>query len=270
MGHLEALIYGLVQGATEYLPVSSSAHLLLLPHILGKTDPGLAFDVILHLGTLLATAVYFFKDWLEIAKTPMPQPDSVGNLRHLSWVHLIVGTLPAVIVGLLLNHWIEAHTRSLVILWVTLPLFGILLWWVDKVKPMNRKMSDATLKDMLVVGCMQSLALIPGVSRSGSTITASRLLGFNRGDSARISFLLSLPVTAGAIVYEGRHWREIADSVNGFAPLVIACTAALISGAFAIHYLIKWVSKSNYAIFAAYRVLAGIVIAVFLGTGSSE
>jgi undecaprenyl-diphosphatase len=270
MGHFEALIYGLVQGATEYLPVSSSAHLLVLPHIFGQKDPGLAFDVILHFGTLLATAVYFFKDWVAILKTPMPQPDSEGSLRHLSWVHLIVGTLPAVIVGLLLNHWIQDHTRSLVILWVTLPVFGVLLWWVDRVKPKDRKMSDTTVKDMFIVGCAQTLALIPGVSRSGSTITATRYLGFNRGDAARISFLMSLPVTAGAIVYESRHWREIIESANGMGSLLIALTAALVSGAFAIHYLIKWVSKSNYAVFAAYRVLAGILIAVFLGTGSDS
>ncbi len=267
MGHFEALIYGLVQGATEYLPVSSSAHLLLLPSILGQKDPGLAFDVFLHLGTLLATAVYFFKDWLLILKNPMPGDRQKSPIPHLSWAHLIVGTIPAVIAGLLLNHWIQDHTRSLVVLWVTLPVFGVLLWWVDRVRPMERSMKDASLKDMLIIGCMQSLALVPGVSRSGSTITASRFLGFNRAESARISFLLSLPVTLGAIVFEARHWHELVESANGLGSLLIAGASALVFGGLAIHLLIKWVSKTSFAIFAVYRVIAGIVIAVVFGRG---
>jgi undecaprenyl-diphosphatase len=267
MGHFEALIYGLVQGATEYLPVSSSAHLLLLPSILGQKDPGLAFDVFLHLGTLLATAVYFFKDWLLILKNPMPGDRQKSPIPHLSWAHLIVGTIPAVIAGLLLNHWIQDHTRSLVVLWVTLPVFGVLLWWVDRVRPMERSMKDASLKDMLIIGCMQSLALVPGVSRSGSTITASRVLGFNRAESARISFLLSLPVTLGAIVFEARHWHELVESANGLGSLLIAGASALVFGGLAIHLLIKWVSKTSFAIFAVYRVIAGIVIAVVFGRG---
>jgi undecaprenyl-diphosphatase len=259
MGIFESVLYGFVQGATEYLPVSSSAHLLLLPHFLGKSDPGLAFDVILHLGTLLATAVYFFKDWLVILMNPFPRSGH-KKVAHLSWVHLLVGTLPAVIAGVLLNHWIKENTRSLAILWFTLPLFGLLLWWVDKRSAMTRGMKDASLRDVFLVGCMQCLALIPGVSRSGSTMTASRLLGFNRADSARISFLLSLPITLGAVVYEARHWEEVAASVQGVEPLLIGCLSALFFGALAIHFLIKWVSKSGFAVFAIYRVILAAVI----------
>jgi undecaprenyl-diphosphatase len=259
MGIFESVLYGFVQGATEYLPVSSSAHLLLLPHFLGQSDPGLAFDVILHLGTLLATAVYFFKDWLVILMNPYPR-SGAKKVAHLSWLHLLVGTLPAVIAGVLLNHWIKENTRSLAILWFTLPLFGLLLWWVDKRSVMTRKLSDASLRDVFWVGCMQCLALIPGVSRSGSTITASRLLGFSRADSARISFLMSLPITLGAVVYEARHWEEVAASVQGIEPLIIGCLSALFFGALAIHLLIKWVSKTGFAVFAIYRVLlAGLI-----------
>jgi len=264
MGFFESLLYGFVQGATEYLPVSSSAHLLLLPHILGTPDPGLAFDVILHFGTLLATAVYFFKDWMIILMNPFPRALK-GEKQHLSWVHLGIGTLPAVITGVVLNHWIQDHTRSLVVLWFTLPLFGILLWAVDKKSLMNREIQEVTLKDMLMIGCMQSLALIPGVSRSGSTITAARARGFNRADSARISFLLSLPVTLGAILYEARHWNEIVASVQGVAPLLGGCLSALIFGALSIHLLIKWVSRTSFTVFAVYRVFAAILIAVLLG-----
>jgi undecaprenyl-diphosphatase len=121
-------------------------------------------------------------------------------------------------------------------------------------------MKDAGLRDVFLVGCMQCLALIPGVSRSGSTITASRLLGFNRADSARISFLLSLPITLGAVVYEARHWEEVAASVQGVEPLVIGCLSALFFGALAIHLLIKWVSKSGFAVFAIYRVILAAII----------
>ncbi|MBS1958406.1 MAG: undecaprenyl-diphosphate phosphatase [Bdellovibrionales bacterium] len=270
MSQFEAFIYGLVQGATEYLPVSSSAHLLLLPHILGENDPGLAFDVILHLGTLLATAIYFFNDWIEILKHPIPaKAFGPGDQRGdrpvmLSWIHLIVGTIPAVIAGLLLNHWIQDNMRSLYVLWVTIPGFGLLLWWIDKKKPSTRLAAEASVKDMFIIGCVQAMSLIPGVSRSGSTMTAARYLGFQRADAARLSFLLSMPVTAGAIVYEGRHWREVSDSFGSISPLIIGCVAALVSGAVAIHYLIKWVSKASFAIFAVYRVILGIVIAVFL------
>ena len=259
MGIFESVLYGFVQGATEYLPVSSSAHLLLLPHFLGKSDPGLAFDVILHLGTLLATAVYFFKDWLVILMNPFPR-SGLKKVAHLSWVHLLVGTFPAVLAGFLLNSWIKENTRSLAVLWVTLPVFGLLLWLVDKRSSMERKLGDASLRDVFLVGCMQCLALIPGVSRSGSTITASRLLGFNRADSARISFLLSLPITLGAVVYEARHWEEVAASVQGVEPLVIGCLSALFFGALAIHFLIKWVSKSGFAVFAIYRVILAVII----------
>ncbi|MBU6154249.1 MAG: undecaprenyl-diphosphate phosphatase [Bdellovibrionales bacterium] len=259
MGFFEAILYGFVQGATEYLPVSSSAHLLLLPRFLGKSDPGLAFDVILHLGTLLATAVYFFRDWLVILMNPLP---SSGKKRvsHLSWVHLVVGTLPAVLAGVFFNSWIKENTRAISILWFTLPAFGVLLWWVDKRCPKERKLGEARIRDVFLVGCMQCFALIPGVSRSGSTITASRLLGFTRADSARISFLLSLPITLGAVVYEARNWEEVAASVQGIEPLVLGCLSALLFGALAIHFLIKWVSKSGFAAFAVYRVILAALI----------
>ncbi len=262
MNPFDAFWFGLVQGATEYLPVSSSAHLLLLPRVLGTPDPGLAFDVFLHVGTLLATAVYFFKDWLEILKNPLPKKD---GKKTLSWMHLVVGTVPAVVAGALLNGWISSHLRSLWILWITLPLFGVLLWWVDRKVTADRKLCDASLKDLWVIGCIQALALVPGVSRSGSTITASRLLGFGRAESARISFLLSLPITLGAVIYESRHWHELMDSISGAGPLLIGTLTALVSGALAIHLLIKWVSRTSFAIFAVYRVIVAVLVAWLLG-----
>jgi undecaprenyl-diphosphatase len=266
MSSFDAIVYGLVQGATEYLPVSSSAHLLLLPQVLGEQDPGLAFDVILHLGTLFATVGYFFKDWLQVLKQPLPQKTRSNDpsKTSLSWLHLFVGTLPAVIAGVLLNSFIQENLRSVAVLWVTLPGFGLLLWWIDRVRPSNRHAREATVLDLFIIGCVQALSLVPGVSRSGSTMTAARALGFQRGDSARLSFLLSMPVTLGAIVYEGRHWQQVAESVNGVSPLILGCTAALVSGALAIHYLIKWVSKASFAIFAIYRVVLGALVFALL------
>jgi undecaprenyl-diphosphatase len=262
MDNFTAFIYGLVQGATEYLPVSSSAHLALLPHVLGSSDPGLAFDVFLHIGTLMATAVYFYKDWFHILKHPLPKAaqHDQSSAVHLSWVHLIVGTLPAVIVGALLNHWIQDHTRSLWVMGVSIPLFGIILWLADRQAPKERGIAKTTIKDMFLIGCMQTLSLVPGVSRSGSTMTAARLRGFKRQDAARISFLLSLPITLGAIVYEAKHWQEIVDSLNGWTPLIIGMVSALVFGAIAIHYLIKLLGKMSFAIFAIYRIILGAVI----------
>lgn len=265
MDNFAAFIYGLVQGATEYLPVSSSAHLALLPHVFGTSDPGLAFDVFLHIGTLLATAVYFYRDWMHILKHPFPKAaqHDQSSVVHLSWVHLIIGTLPAVIVGVVLNHWIQDHTRSLWVMGTTIPLFGIILWLADKKSPNERGISKVDLKDMFYIGCMQTLSLIPGVSRSGSTMTAARLRGFKRQDAARISFLLSLPITLGAIVYEAKHWREIVETLNGWSPLLIGMATALISGALAIHYLIKLLAKMSFAVFAIYRVVLGAIILFF-------
>lgn len=280
MGNFEAFIFGLVQGATEYLPISSSAHLALLPHVLGSKDPGLAFDVFLHIGTLLATAVYFFQDWLHILKNPFPksvhldEPNKKASLSnedlysekkmapavHISWVHLIIGTIPAVIAGVLLNQWIVSHTRELWVMGVTLPLFGIILWLADRQSPSTRSVSGTTLWDMFWIGCMQVLSLVPGVSRSGSTMTAARLRGFSRQDSARISFLLSLPITLGAIVYEAKHWREIVDSLSGWTPLLIGMGAALLFGALAIHFLIKLLAKVSFWVFAVYRIAIGVLI----------
>ncbi len=262
MDNFVAFIYGLVQGATEYLPVSSSAHLALLPHVLGDSDPGLAFDVFLHIGTLLATGIYFFKDWVHILKHPLPKAaqHDHSSVVHLSWVHLIIGTLPAVIVGALLHHWIVDHTRSLWVMGISIPLFGIILWLADRQSRSDRSIAKTSLMDMFFIGCIQTLSLVPGVSRSGSTMTAARMRGFKRQDAARISFLLSLPITLGAIVYELKHWREIVDTLNGWTPLLIGMGSALLFGALAIHFLIKLLGKMSFAIFAIYRIILGGLI----------
>ena len=256
MDSITALLYGAVQGLTEYLPVSSSAHLALLPHALGTPDPGLAFDVMLHFGTLLATLIYFFKEWLVILKNPLPKK----SLSSLSWVHLIVGTIPAGMAGVLLNHWIEDHTRAPWIMGVTLPVFGVLLFLADRYAGQKKGMKDASMMDMWVIGCFQMLALIPGVSRSGSTITAARMRGFNRQESARVSFLLSMPVILGAVVLEFRHWDRLAASLSGWEPLVLGMLAALVSGGLAIHYLIRLLGKASYTGFAIYRIALGLFI----------
>jgi undecaprenyl-diphosphatase len=233
---------------------------------LGHQDPGLAFDVFLHIGTLLATLVYFFRDWLEILKNPLPKTLPVGQsgaVTHFSWLHLIVGTIPAVIAGFLLNHWIQDNTRSLWVMGVTLPVFGVLLWWIDRRSESVKTVREASVRDLLFMGCIQTFSLIPGVSRSGSTMTAARFLGFTRTDSARISFLMSLPITLGAVVYEARHWDEIVASLNGWTPLLIGTGSALLFGALAIHFLIKLLGKASFAVFAIYRVVLGVVLLIW-------
>lgn len=256
MSTLHAIIYGLVQGLTEYLPVSSSAHLTVLPYIFGEQDPGLAFDVFLHAGTLLATLIYFWKDWLHILKHPRGQ---TGDLR-LSWGHFIIATLPAAVLGVVLNHWIKENTRELWVVYMTLPLFGFLLWWADRKFKNTKQANRASLKDVFTIGCAQALALIPGVSRSGITITAARMLGFEKTQAARLSFLISFPVILGAAVFELRHWSELVESASGLTPLAVATIAAALSGVWAIRMMIRWVGKIGYGGFAIYRTLLALIL----------
>lgn len=255
----EAILYGAVQGITEYLPVSSSAHLILLPRFLGTEDPGLAFDVFLHLGTLLATLVYFWREWRDIFLLR-----SRGILQAI-----VLGTLPALVVGALLHHAIEEHLRSPMVMVWSLSLGGIVLFAADRLSKRGRTVASIGFRDALFVGVFQCLALIPGVSRSGSTITAGRLVGLERGDAARFSFLLSAPVTAAAILFELRHFRELAgslgaDGTGGGGALVAGLFSSFFFGCLAISGLLKLLRRYGYLIFALYRICLAIVIVRFL------
>jgi undecaprenyl-diphosphatase len=266
MTYEQALLYGAVQGVTEYLPVSSSAHLILLPRFLNTEDPGLSFDVFLHLGTLLATLGYFWRDWLEILRN-LTRPAALwAEPAHgASWKTIAIGTVPALIAGALLHHAAETVLRDNGLMVVTLAVGGILLYAVDLWMPQSKTVAGVSPRDALGVGLMQCLALMPGMSRSGSTMIGGRLLKLDRAAAARFSFLLSAPITAAAIVFELRKWPELMHGTVGIGPLVVAGLSSFLFGVLAIGGLLRMLRRFGYLSFAIYRVALAMAIYRILG-----
>ncbi len=254
MSLLEAILYGLVQGITEYLPISSSAHLVLLPKFLGTQDPGLTFDVFLHIGTLAATVLYFRGDWVAMIKR------NSWNFHEVNLFTIGVATFPALAVGALLHSQIETVFRGTAVVASALAVGGLALFALDKWMPASRSLGEFRFRDALVVGFVQCLALVPGVSRSGSTIMAGRLLKFDRVSAARFSFLISAPVTAAAIAYEMLKWRELVESTVGVSALIAATISSFVFGWLAIDFLLKLVKRFSFFGFAVYRVVLAVVI----------
>jgi undecaprenyl-diphosphatase len=259
---LQALVLGIVQGIAELLPISSSAHLALTPYFLGWKEQGLAFDVALHLGTLLALCWYFRSEWLDMIGSAW----RIARTRRIETVHdkrllfLIVATIPGGVGGLLLNDLAETTFRSPRIIGVTLAVMGVALWAFDKWCARVRDIEEVTLKDAIVIGCAQVLALVPGVSRSGSTITAGRFMQLDRPSAARFSFLMSMPITAAAVIT--KLPEAVREQGSTLLPLVVGVIAAMVSAILTITVLLRYVSKHSFGLFALYRViLAGVVFA---------
>jgi undecaprenyl-diphosphatase len=263
----QAIVLGIVQGLAELLPISSSAHLALTPYFFGWTDPGLAFDVALHLGTLIALVWYFRAEWIDMTKSAW----RIASTRRIETVHdkrlvyLIVATIPAGVGGLLLNDLAETTFRSPKIIGVALVVMGVLLWAVDRWSVRARVLDEVTMRDAIIVGCAQVLALIPGVSRSGSTITAGRLLKLDRPSAARFSFLMSMPITLAAVILKV---PEAVRSHGVSAPLVAGVIAAAISSWLTITVLLRYVSKHSFGVFAVYRVILAAVVFATIATRS--
>ncbi len=265
MTPLHALVLGVLQGLGEFLPISSSGHLIAVPWLLGWPDSGLAFDVALHLGTLVAVAAAFWRDWLRLvtagvrgllAGRPLADPDS--RLLY----YLALATIPGAVAGKLLEEWAETVFRSPVLVASMMAAMGLLLWFADR--RANRVPGDEhySLRDALIVGASQALAIVPGTSRSGVTITAGLLLGHRRDAAARFSFLLALPITAGAALVKVPHlFRSGADT----GPVLIGMVAAAVSGFFAIQLLLAVVRTRTYLPFVVYRfAFAALVFAAVL------
>ncbi len=255
----QAVVLGIVQGLAELLPISSSAHLALTPYFLGWKDPGLAFDVALHLGTLIALVWYFRAEWIDMTRSAwrIAATRRIETVHDRRLVYLVIATIPAGVGGLLLNDLAETTFRSPKIIGTTLIVMGILLWAVDRWADRARSIEQVTLRDAIIVGFAQVLALIPGVSRSGSTITAGRMLKLDRPSAARFSFLMSMPITLAAVIL------KVPDAVRSegiSAPLVAGVVAAAISSWLTITVLLRYVSKRSFGVFAVYRVLLGIVV----------
>jgi undecaprenyl-diphosphatase len=256
---LQALVLGIVQGLAELLPISSSAHLALAPYFFGWKDPGLAFDVALHAGTLLALSWYFRDEWrrMFISAWRISRTRRIDGIDDRLLVYLIIATIPGAIAGLLLDDYAETVFRSPAIMGTTLIVMGIVLWAVDRWSARVRVLNEVRMSDAILVGLSQVLALVPGVSRSGSTITAGRLLQLDRPTAARFSFLMSMPITLAAVVLKAPE----AIRTEGFSlPLVAGVLAAAISSWLAITVLLRYISRHSFGVFAVYRLILGIVV----------
>lgn len=258
----QATILGLIQGLTEFLPISSSAHLALLPWFLGWPVPGLAVDVALHLGTVAAVLGYFRAEWLRLARAAwrMAATRRVAGEEQWRVVWLVLATIPGALGGLLLEDYAKQAFRAPWLTGVVLIAFGIVLWLVDLAAAAQRPLARMRWWDALLIGIAQILALVPGVSRSGATITAGRALRFDRESAATFSFLMSAPIIAAAAVL------ELPDALRGglAGPLVAGVLAAAVSGWLAIAVLLRYVTRHSYGIFAIYRVALGGVVLVLL------
>lgn len=255
----QAIVLGLVQGLTEFLPVSSSAHLSLAPWLLGWESPGLAFDVSLHLGSLAAVAWYFRADWAELirAALTMLQTRRVESPAQRRVLLLIAATIPAGIGGLLLQDYAETVFRHPAITATTLILLGLILWVVDRSMSQDRTIADLRPRDAWLIGLAQVLALVPGVSRSGATMTAGRALGLERGSAARFSFLMSFPIIMAAVIFKA---PDLLRDGGDVAPLVAGIGAAAVSSWLAITVLLRFVVRNSFAVFALYRVALGLFV----------
>ena len=256
----QAAVLGLLQGLTEFLPVSSSAHLSLTPWVFGWPAPGLAFDVALHVGTLAAVVWYFRAEWVSLTRASARLVAHAGRpADEHEWrvVLIIVGTIPAAIGGVLLNDYAERVFRAPALTASALIVMGAVLWFVDRSAPAQRALGSLRVRDAVVVGLAQVAALVPGVSRSGATITAGRAVGATRETAAVFSFLLALPITAAAAVVKVPE--AIRESAS-LAPLIVGVIAAGASGWFAIAVLLRMVRTRGYGAFAWYRLALGLAI----------
>jgi len=278
---LHAVLLALVQALTEFLPISSTAHLVLFPWLLHWPEPGLSFDVALHAGTLLAVLLYFFRDWLKLALCGLgvnypanAGADEVAMNRRMFW-YMVAGTIPGAIAGKLFHHQIEDALRTPVIIGCSLVAVALLMWWADAKAKLARGLEQSNLGDAGTIGVAQACALLPGVSRSGITITAGLLRGFTRDAATRFSFLLSAPIIAGAVLSELPKLLKLHRAGGLDLPLSTLAVAILtsgIAGYFVIAVFLRYLQTRTLKVFVVYRLLFGIVVLVwwFHQTGSAR
>ncbi len=259
----QALVLGLIQGLTEFLPISSSAHLALAPFLFGWQDPGLAFDVALHFGTLIAVLWFFRREWAQLisAAVDIVKTRAVDTTEKKRVIFLILATIPGAIGGLLLEKKAGTVFRAPALTASALIVMGVILWAVDRFSSQERPLDRMKWVDALLIGTAQVVALVPGVSRSGSTITASRALKFDRQSAAIFSFLMSMPITAAAVILKA---PDVLKQGNLGLQVLVGVIAAAVSSWLAIAVLLRYVSRHSYGIFALYRVILGVVVLAIL------
>ena len=271
MSAAEAIVLGLVQGLTEFLPISSSGHLRIVPAFFGWEDPGAAFTAVTQLGTMAAVLLYFREDlwritvtWVRSLREPALRPELDARM---GW-YIGLGTIPIAIFGFLFKDQIEEGARSLYLIGSTLIVLGLLLLVAEKVARRDRKIEDINGRDAAAIGFAQALALIPGVSRSGATITAGLFSGFDRASAARYSFLLSVPAVVASGLFEA---RKIGDEGGvEFVPTAVATLAAFVVGYASIAWLLKWLATHSTMVFVVYRVALGALVIALAAAGTIE
>ncbi len=272
---LQAVVLGTLQGLTEFLPISSSAHLRIFPELFGWGDPGAAFTAVIQIGTELAVLIYFRKDIWRIGSTWLKslfKPEYRGHFdARMGWF-IIVGSLPIVILGVLLKDVIERDFRNLWIIGTTLIVLGLVLGIADRVGSTERGIRQITLRDSVLMGLAQAMALIPGVSRSGATLSMGRLLGYDREAATRYAFLLAIPAVVGAGIFELKEIGDVGvahpgEADYGWGPTLVATAVAFAVGYAAIAWLLRYISTHSYTPFVLYRVALGAATLVLLGTG---
>jgi undecaprenyl-diphosphatase len=265
----EAIILGIVQGLTEFLPISSTAHLRIVPAFAGWEDPGAAFTAVVQLGTMAAVLLYFREELWRIARAllvGLRRPEERRTLDFRLGLYIILGTIPIGIFGLIFKDQIETGARDLTLIGCTLILLGLVLLAAERAGSHTREIDSFTARDGIIIGLAQACALVPGVSRSGSTLTAGLFLGFKRTDAARYSFLLSVPAVVLSGLFELRH---VGDG-NGAAavPTLIATLAAFVVGYASIAFLLRWLGSHSTAVFVAYRVALGALVLALVAAGA--
>jgi undecaprenyl-diphosphatase len=272
VSYVEAVVLGIVQGLTEFLPISSNAHLRFVGAAFGWSDPGAAFTAITQIGTELAVLLYFARDIGRIVSTWVASlfdrerrgdPDA-----RMGWL-IIVGSIPIIILGLAFQKQIETNLRDLRIIAIALVVFSLFLYIADRVGAKKRELDDLTVRHGIIYGLAQSLALIPGVSRSGGTITAGLFLGYTRTAAARYSFLLAIPAVLGSGLYEvykafkgGLHGAQVV-----WGPTIVATVLAFLVGLSVIAWLLRYLTRGSFVPFVVYRIVVGLLVLGLVGAG---
>ncbi|MGH3505947.1 MAG: undecaprenyl-diphosphate phosphatase [Nocardioidaceae bacterium] len=266
---LQAVFLGTLQGLTEFLPISSSAHLRIFPELFGWGDPGAAFTAVVQIGTELAVLIFFRRDIWRIGSTwirSLFDPRLRGTLdARMGWF-IIVGSLPIVLLGVLFKDTIESEFRNLWLIGTTLIVLGIVLGIAERVGSQERAIRDLTMRHAVFYGAAQALALVPGVSRSGATISMGMFLGYNREAATRYAFLLAIPAVVGAGLYELPDIPH-EDNIYGWGPTIVATIVAFIVGYAAIAWLLRYVSTKSYMPFVIYRIALGTFTLTMLSLG---
>lgn len=266
----QAIVLGAVQGLSEFLPISSSAHLILIPWMMGWPDQGLTFDVILHAATLFAILAFFWTDYFGILLESLQPSRTPSTTRPAGWsmlLILILGTVPASIFGVMIQDIIATRLRNPGVISFTLIILALVLWLAERRATLSKGLERISLIDALYVGMAQALALIPGISRSGITITAGLFRGMTRESSARFSFLLSAPIILGASLTKLQETLQLGIPKGEVFNLLIGFLTAFVVGYVTIKYFIRFLQKKTLYLFIYYRILLGIIILIIIQLG---